>query len=257
MTDRRTLWAGAALVALIGTLALAVAPQERGEPPAKPAPPPDAVALAQTPNDAPADRPEQKKSAHDASAEFAAPNASTALAGQPDKGGTPGFDFYRDPLNAKKPMQTFEETMAEDVAAKPKVMADQKKLLEGRYDLKAKFDPAVKMSRGKPVPMGPTARLADGTTWEQLGGMTAEAMRDKGIFPYPPLPHPKQSPGGQVFPPVQLAMFPRLTRFDVDHDLPNEFLPEFPPAIFLNNRPELGDVSRGEVVSINNRLTAE
>jgi hypothetical protein len=28
-------------------------------------------------------------------------------------------------------------------------------------------------------------------------------------------------------------------------------LPEFPPAIFLQNRPEVGDVSRGEVVSIN------
>ena len=29
-------------------------------------------------------------------------------------------------------------------------------------------------------------------------------------------------------------------------------MPEFPPAMFLQNRPELGDVSRGEVVSINN-----
>jgi hypothetical protein len=47
-------------------------------------------------------------------------------------------------------------------------------------------------------------------------------------------------------------MFPRLERFDVDFDLPEAFLPEFPPAIFLQNRPELGDVSRGEVVSINN-----
>jgi len=47
-------------------------------------------------------------------------------------------------------------------------------------------------------------------------------------------------------------MFPRLQRFDVDFDLPDAFLPEFPPAIFLQNRPELGDVSRGEVVSINN-----
>jgi cytochrome c peroxidase len=47
-------------------------------------------------------------------------------------------------------------------------------------------------------------------------------------------------------------MFPRLERFDVDLDLPEEFLPEFPPAIFLQNRPELGDVSRGEVLSINN-----
>jgi len=47
-------------------------------------------------------------------------------------------------------------------------------------------------------------------------------------------------------------MFPRLERFDVEFDLPEAFLPEFPPAIFLNSRPELGDVSRGEVVSINN-----
>jgi len=47
-------------------------------------------------------------------------------------------------------------------------------------------------------------------------------------------------------------MFPRLERFDVEFDLPDAFLPEFPPAMFLQNRPELGDVSRGEVVSINN-----
>ena len=51
---------------------------------------------------------------------------------------------------------------------------------------------------------------------------------------------------------MQIEMFPRLERFDVDFDLPEAFLPEFPPAIFLQNRPELGDVSRGEVVSINN-----
>jgi cytochrome c peroxidase len=51
---------------------------------------------------------------------------------------------------------------------------------------------------------------------------------------------------------MQTQMFPRLERFDVDFDLPEAFLPEFPPAIFLQNRPDLGDVSRGEVVSINN-----
>src|SRR6201747_2371195 len=47
-------------------------------------------------------------------------------------------------------------------------------------------------------------------------------------------------------------MFPRLQRFDVDFDLPEAFLPEFPPAIYLTSRPELGDVSRGQVLSINN-----
>src|SRR6266576_3460659 len=47
-------------------------------------------------------------------------------------------------------------------------------------------------------------------------------------------------------------MFPRLQRFDVEFDIRDAFLPKFPPAIFLPSRPELGDVSRGEVVSINN-----
>jgi cytochrome c peroxidase len=51
---------------------------------------------------------------------------------------------------------------------------------------------------------------------------------------------------------MQIKMFPRLERFDVDFDLPEAFLPEFPPAIFLQNRPELGDVSRGQVVHLGN-----
>src|SRR3954449_2446076 len=82
--------------------------------------------------------------------------------------------------------------------------------------------------------------------------MSPAEIRNGDGFPYPSLPHPKQATGGQVFPQVQIAMFPRLQRFDVDFDLPEAFLPEFPPAIFLQSRPELGDVSRGEVVSINN-----
>jgi hypothetical protein len=31
---------------------------------------------------------------------------------------------------------------------------------------------------------------------------------------------------------MQIDMFPRLERFDVEFDLPEAFLPEFPPAIF-------------------------
>src|SRR5690606_31641107 len=103
-----------------------------------------------------------------------------------------------------------------------------------------------------PVPMGPTARLPDSSTWEDLAALSPSEIRAAGIFPYPPLPHPKQTTGGQVFPEVQLAAFPRLRRFDVDFDIPDAFLPEFPPAIFLSNHPELGDVSRGEIVSIDN-----
>src|SRR5256885_9661100 len=51
---------------------------------------------------------------------------------------------------------------------------------------------------------------------------------------------------------MHIEMFPGLEGYDVALDLPEAFLPEFPPAMFLQNRPELGDVSRGEVVSINN-----
>jgi cytochrome c peroxidase len=181
-----------------------------------------------------------------------APPSSDAFDDQPDGGKATGFDFARDPLNAKKPMETFDEIMKADVAAKPKVMDTQRKLLQTRYDLTPRLDPAVKMTRGKPLAVGPTARLASGTSWEALADMTAEEIKRRGVFPYPPLPHPKQAAGGQVFPQVQTRMFPRLERFDVEFDLPETFLPEFPPAIFLQNRPELGDASRGEVVSINN-----
>jgi cytochrome c peroxidase len=43
-----------------------------------------------------------------------------------------------------------------------------------------------------------------------------------------------------------------LSRFDLDFDLPDHFLPEFPPAIFLTTRPDLGDVSRGRLVTTEN-----
>jgi cytochrome c peroxidase len=218
-------------------------------------PPPDAVNAAQTPSDVPLTRPEQQKSGHDRLDLFDASKAlpsSTAFENQPDKGQILGFDFYRDPLNAKQPMQTFEEIMQTDIAQKGQVMATHRQLLERRYNLTPQVDSQVTMSRGKPVPLGPTAKLPQGVSWEQLASTTPVDIRQRGHFPYPPLPHPKQTPGGQVFPQMQTAMFPRLERFDVEFDLPEAFLPEFPPAIFLQNRPELGDVSRGEVVSINN-----
>ncbi|HEV7867271.1 MAG TPA: cytochrome B6 [Chthoniobacteraceae bacterium] len=216
---------------------------------------PDPILEAQTPRKVDAKRPEQTLSAHDKSDVFksdAAPMSSEVLKTQPDEGMVKGFDFFRDPLNAKRPMQTPEEITAEDKAMKPKVMEAQRKLLEERYNLTPKLDPEVKMSRGKPVPVGPTAKLKSRMSFEELGRTAPDDILKSGSFPYPPLPHPKHATGGQVFPPMQLEMFPRLARFDVDFDLPEAFLPEFPPAMFLQNRPELGDVSRGQVVSIAN-----
>jgi len=215
------------------------------------APEPDAVQEAQAPGRGTAAAPPSPDPKDPLAARNARPS-SPAFADQPDKGKIEGFDFFRDPLNAKRPMQTFDEIMKADVGAKPNVMATQKRLLERRYDIAPKLDPSAKMSRGKPLAVGPTARLAGGLTWESLATMSANEIKSRSAFPYPSLPHPKQVAGGQVFPQVQIRAFPRLERFDVDFDLPEAFLPEFPPAIFLQNRPELGDVSRGEVVSINN-----
>src|SRR5580658_7883502 len=66
--------------------------------------------------------------------------------------------------------ESFQAVMARDKADKDAVMARQKKLLDQRYDLTPHPDKKVTMSRGKPIPVGPTARLTDGTTWEKLAG---------------------------------------------------------------------------------------
>ena len=108
------------------------------------------------------------------------------------------------------------------------------------------------MTRGKAIPVGPTAKLSGGTTWEQLGRMSPEEIRDKNLFPYLPLPHVAHAVGGMVFPQSSIELLPRLERFDMDFDIPDHFLPEFPPAIFLITRPDLGDVSKGQLVTIDN-----
>jgi cytochrome c peroxidase len=206
-------------------------------------------------NEVPRNRPEQQITEHDRSPLFDTTQPApidSALVEQPNQGRTLGFDFARDPLGAPKPFTTFQEVYQKESTARAQVDAAQRQLLETRYNLDPQFDPEVKMSRGKPVPVGPTARLADGMTFEELAKLPAAEIKQRGVFPYPSLPHPLHTNGGQVFPQMQIDMFPRLERFDVQFDIPDAFLPEFPPAIFLQNRPELGDVSRGQVVSLAN-----
>ncbi len=139
-------------------------------------------------------------------------------------------------------------------ADKSAVMARQKKLLEERYDLSVKVSDRVKMSRGKPIPVGPATKLPDGTTWDSLAKLSPEEVLSKGVFPkgFLPLPHPHHEVGGMVFPQTEIKALPRLERFDLDFDLPDHFLAEFPPAIFLTTRTDLGDVSQGKVVTNEN-----
>jgi cytochrome c peroxidase len=258
MRNERGLLKGVILALSAGGLALlahAAAGDDSNAPP--PPRPRDAIAEAQTSKEVPAERPEQRKTAHDLSDIFAPSKAapsSEALTDQPEHGGTNGFDLYRDPAGAMKPGTTFEENFKAAVANKPTVLARQRRLLESRYNLEPRLDPNATMSRGKPLVVGPTARLPQGMDWETLGAMSPAEVRRRDAFPYKALPHPVQGGGlgGQVFPQMQIKMFPRLERYDVEHDLLEAFLPEFPPAMYLQTRPELGDVSRGEVISINN-----
>ena len=148
--------------------------------------------------------------------------------------------------------EPFDVVRARDKAAKSRVMAAAQRLLEQRYDLRRRVDESVRMTRGKPIPVGPTARLQSGLTWDELGRMTPVQIRERGVFPYLPLPHVNHPVGGMVFPQTEIKALPRLERFDMDFDIPDQFLPEFPPAIFLTTRPDLGDVSHGQVVTVNN-----
>ena len=146
----------------------------------------------------------------------------------------------------------FEMAMAHDKSRKAMVMKRQMDLLNERYDLSKKVTTEVTMSKGKPLPVGPTARLKDGWTWEKLADMTPEKIKEEGLFPYLPLPHPNHVSGGMLFTQIQVKQFPRLERFDLDFDIPEHFLPEFPPPVYLTTHKDMGDVSQGQVISLDN-----
>jgi len=155
--------------------------------------------------------------------------------------------------------ETFAEIRKKAVSEKAQVTKEHDALLNARYDLSDRPAKDAAMFRGKPLQVGPRAKLASGVTWDSLGRMSPGDVRAKGVFPagYMPLPHPKHREGGMVFPKFAIDEIKRqeardLTRFDVDFDLPDHFLPEFPPPIFLTTRKDLGDVSQGKLVTIDN-----
>jgi len=155
--------------------------------------------------------------------------------------------------------EDFATTMARMKAAKPEVMKRQMDLLAERYDLSDRPAEEVTMSRGKPIQAGVRVKPPPGVTWQELAAMRPEDVRAKGLFPkgFLPLPHPNHPEGGMVFPQHHIDEIKRqegrdLTRFDLDYDLPVHFLPEYPPPMYLTTRPDLGDVSQGKVVTIDN-----
>jgi cytochrome c peroxidase len=158
------------------------------------------------------------------------------------------------------PTLPFNAAKAIDEAAKPAILARQRALLSQRYDLSDRPMPGVMMSAGhKAVQAGVRVKLPGGVSWETLGSMSPEDIKQRNLLPpgFLPLPHVKQASGGQVFPDEEINEIQKqeqrnLRRFDVDFDLPNHFTPEFPAPVYLTTHPELGDVSGGQLLTIKN-----
>ena len=89
--------------------------------------------------------------------------------------------------------ESFATMMAKDKAAKAAVIARQMALLKERYDLTRRVDEKCLMTRGKPIPVGPAARLPEGMTWEKLAALAPDDIRNKGCSPRASCPCPTSS----------------------------------------------------------------
>jgi cytochrome c peroxidase len=157
------------------------------------------------------------------------------------------------------PKEDFASVLRRMSGAKAGVVQKHKGLLAERYDLTDKPSGDAKMFRGKAVQGGVRAKLPGGVTWEQLATMTPAQIRERGAWPlgFLPLPHPNHPEGGMLFPQFHIDEIKKqeardLQRFDLDFDLPDHLLPEFPAPIFLITRTDLGDVSQGKLLTIDN-----
>jgi cytochrome c peroxidase len=162
----------------------------------------------------------------------AASTVGAADAEPPKKRGDTSFM----PVDGREPLASVISRVKAD---KPKVAKRQTDLLNERYDMTNRPAKGVTMFRGKPVQEGVRAKLASGTSWAALSRLSPEEVQAKDLFPagFLPLPHPNHPEGGMLFPQFHIDEIKKqegrdLTRFDLDFDLPDHLLPEFPPAIF-------------------------
>ena len=136
---------------------------------------------------------------------------------------------------------------------KPKLMKDVYSYMKSRFAFNFKTIPKQFMSGGKPIMLGPVAKLPSGfNSFEQLAQLSPEEIKKRDLFPYKPLAHPLQSTAHMVFPKSWVKAHPEHDRIDVDMDFPEAYLPEFPPPLFLTTHKELGDVTGGREITFEN-----
>ena len=160
------------------------------------------------------------------------------------------------------PTMPFSQVKAIDEAQKPQVMAAAARAARGALRPRRPARcPGVMMSGGrKPVQDGVRVKLPEGVTWDGLAAMSPDEIRERG--PAARRLHAAAArQAGDRRPGLSRASRSTrsraqeqrdLRRFDVDFDLPDHLTPEFPPPIFLTTHPELGDVSRGQLLTITN-----
>lgn len=160
-----------------------------------------------------------------------------------------GVSSYASPI---LPMR-FDQWLDFHQRQKPSLMDDVRQYMADRYEFSETPLPGAFMAGGKPIMQGPVARLSpDLNGWDQLAAMSPEEIRNKDLFPYKPLAHPLQSVAHMVFPDEWIRAHPEHKRIDLDMDFPSAYLPEFPPPMYLTTHRELGDVTNGREVTLDN-----
>ncbi|MCH7524140.1 MAG: cytochrome C [Bacteroidetes bacterium] len=149
---------------------------------------------------------------------------------------------------------SWDEWVAFHKAQKPKLMADVKKYMNQRYNFSNEPIEGVYMSGNrKQVMKGPISKLPEGiSSFEELAELSAKEIKERNLFPYVPLAHPLHTNAHMVFPNQYLKYHPEHKRIDVDHDIPDNYLPEYPAPMFLTTHKEYGDITRGKEVTLSN-----
>ena len=251
MTIRRTLISG---VGILGAVGLVWAQTTVGQPEATPSESAADTYLLQTRGvSAPTDRETEfgLGASHIANLQPYPPAA---------KGARTPFDLWRYGGRAGSSYTTpdlpmpWTEWLRYNRDRKPALMAEVRDYMSTRYDFSNEAIPGVFMSGGwKPVMAGPVARLPEAVrSWESLAALPATTVRDRELFPYTPLAHPLQSTAHMLFPQSWVAAHPEHDRIDVDFDIPDAYLPELPPPLFLSTHRELGDVTDGREITLGN-----
>jgi len=100
-------------------------------------------------------------------------------------------------------------------------------------------------------------QAADGETWERLATMTRTRFVTAGMAEgIPAAAAPKHATGGFVFPQDEIDAMKRQDGRDLTRSISISICQPFPgclpAAMYLVQRPELGDVSQGKLVSLTN-----